>query len=222
MYYEEAGKGRTVIFLHGWGGSIASFKGTFTYLSKYFHCVNLEFHGFGNSETPKTPYTIYDYADELKEFIGFLNCGAVTVIGHSFGGRVALILAAEAPELVGGVILIDAAGLKPRRGLKYFFRKLTKQGSPDYRALSGVMRKTFVNVVNEHLNRFTHRIKCHALIIWGGKDKDTPPWMARYLNRHIVNSRLIVFKNAGHYSYIDRFDECNMLLLDWLVNYIEN
>ena len=235
IYYEEAGKGKTVVFLHGWGGGIASFKGTFTYLSKFYRCINLEFPGFGNSGTPGVPYTVYDYAERIKDFIGFLKCGAVTLAGHSFGGRIALILAAEYPESVERIVLIDAAGLKPRRGLKYYCRRikfgfakllvrlkmrrpetLSRHGSPDYRALSGVMKKTFVNVINEHLNILTHKIMCSALLVWGSKDKDTPLYMGRYFKKHIKGSRLVIYKGAGHYSYIDRFHECNLLLKDWL------
>ena len=243
IYYEEKGEGKTVIFLHGWGGGINSFKGTFTYLSKFYRCINLEFPGFGNSETPAKPYTIYDYAERIREFIGFLKPagGSVTLVGHSFGGRVALILAAEYPALIENVVLIDAAGLKPRRGLKYFYRKtkfnfakllvrlkikkaetLCKYGSPDYRALSGIMKKTFVNVVGERLNTLAHKIRRPVLLVWGGKDKDTPLYMARYFKRHIQNSRLVIFKGAGHYSYIDKFHECNLLLKDWIYGNSDN
>ena len=237
MYYEVAGVGSTVIFLHGWGGSVDSFKGTYAHMSRYMKAVNLDFTGFGRSEPPETPLTVYDYAEKVRRLIGYLNCGAVVLIGHSFGGRIALILAAKYPDLIRAVILIDAAGLKPRRTLKYFYRKLRfiaakffvkigikraaslqKYGSPDYRTLSGVMKKTFVNVIKEHLHAYTDMIKCPALIIWGSRDRDTPPYMARQLKAHIKDSRLVIFKGAGHYSYIDRFEECNILIRQWILS----
>ncbi len=237
IYYETAGRGDTVVFLHGWGGSVASFKGTYSYMSKYCRCVNLEFPGFGRSKAPDAPLTVYDYAEITRELIVYLDCGKATLIGHSFGGRIAMILAAKYPEMIRSVVLIDAAGLKPKRSVKYFYRKLrysfakllvklkirkkealAKYGSPDYRALSGVMRKTFVNVIGEHLNRFADMIECPALIVWGGRDRDTPPYMARYLKRRIKGSKLTVFKEAGHYSYIDRFNECNALIRKWVLS----
>ena len=81
IYYETAGTGETAVFLHGWGGGIASFKGTFTYLSKFCRCVNLEFPGFGQSETPPVPYSVYDYAERIRNFIGFL-CNDTPVTGY--------------------------------------------------------------------------------------------------------------------------------------------
>ena len=110
--------------------------------------------------------------------------------------------------------LIDSAGIKPRRGLKYYCRlyrhkllnllKIHHQaGSEDYRKLSPLQRKTFVNIVNEDLSGILDKITLPTLIIWGNKDKETPIYMARKLNRKIRGSGLVVLKNAAHYSYLD-------------------
>ena len=83
---------------------------------------------------------------------------------------------------------------------------VSKCGSADYRKLSGDMRETFKNIVNFHLDYCLEDIKCSTLIIWGKRDKDTPPYMARRLQRRIYNSGL-VFLKGGHYSYLDCYGQ---------------
>lgn len=135
------------------------------------------------------------------------------VIAHSFGGRVAIILASE--NAVNRLLLVDAAGMKPRRGifkrLKILSYKLRKRmglnvercGSADYRALSGVMRETFVRVVNEHLDKLLPLVSRPTLLVWGERDNDTPLYMAKRMNRKLPDSALIVIKNSGHFSFLD-------------------
>ncbi|MDE7328397.1 MAG: alpha/beta hydrolase [Clostridia bacterium] len=206
------GEGADIIFLHGWGGSIASFKGAFDVFSQKYRCAILDFYGFGESELPRV-LTLDDYANAVEEIIEYYQMKDVVLVGHSFGGRVAMLLAARTDN-IKSIVLVDSAGLRPRFSIKKSIRKLTyklkkslkmdtsKCGSPDYRALSGDMRETFKNVVNFYLDDYLKDIKCDCLIVWGKKDKDTPPYMARRLKRGIYNSGLI-FLQGGHYSYID-------------------
>jgi len=233
--YETAGAGKTVLFLHGWGGGMASFKGCFNVLKNGSRVINLELPGFGQSSPPLKPFGAEDYARIVLRFIEAV-CGTnVSLVAHSFGGRIALILAAEHPELIDKLILIDGAGLKPRRGLlrrlkiwRYKLAKvlvkrklirpesLNKYGSDDWRALSPAMRATFDKVVNKDLSGYAAHISAPALLIWGGKDKDTPLYMAKRLRKLIRGSELRVFPRAGHYSYIDKFWECNELMRKFL------
>ncbi|MDE5991247.1 MAG: alpha/beta hydrolase [Clostridia bacterium] len=210
------GEGSDIIFLHGWGGSIDSFRGVFEVFSKKYRCTALDFYGFGESKLPSA-LTLEDYAKGVEEIIEKYDMSDIILVGHSFGGRVAILLAARTDK-IKSIVLVDSAGLKPRNTVKKSIRKLTyklkklmkidtsKCGSSDYRALSGDMRETFKNVVNFYLDGYLKYIKCDALIIWGKKDKDTPPYMARRLNRGIYNSGLI-FLEGGHYSYLDCYPQ---------------
>jgi pimeloyl-ACP methyl ester carboxylesterase len=224
------------VFLHGWGGALSAFKGTFEALKRHAHVVNLELPGFGQSPPPARPWGITDYARLVRGFIGAVcGGGAVTLIGHSFGGRIALILAATCPDIVEKAVLIDCAGLKPRRGLRYVCRRLryacakisvklrlrgadglNGYGSADYRVLTGVMRATFVRVIGFHLPLYARAVTQPTLLIWGGRDRDTPPYMARKLRRLIPNSRLKIFPYAGHYAYIDEFKAVNRLIVEFI------
>ncbi|GHU98277.1 alpha/beta hydrolase [Clostridia bacterium] len=233
--YETAGVGRTVVFLHGWGGGIAGFQGCCNILSEDFRTVNLELPGFGQSPPPAYPFDVGDYARIVIKFIQAVCGGPVSVVGHSFGGRIGLILAADFSEYVEKVILIDSAGLKPRRGLRYFWRlrrykwakrlvkrklldpkRLEKYGSADWRALSPALRETFKKVVNRRLDVYAARIRIPTLILWGAKDRDTPIYMAKRLHKRIKNSALHIFPEAGHYSYIDCFRESNGIMRTFL------
>lgn len=213
-----------VIFLHGWGGSVNSFLGVARVISSFgFYAVVLDFAGFGKTKEPDEPKSIYDYATDVEEFIEKYGFVDAYIVGHSFGGRVALILASRG--LAKKLVLVDSAGLKPRRGLKYKIKVLKykrikekvragilskdvleKFGSDDYRVLSPVMKETFVKVVNEDLAYLLSSVKQKTLIIWGKFDKDTPMYMARKFRRGIENSRLLVY-NAGHYSYLEQMEK---------------
>lgn len=202
--------------MHGWGGSVDSFRGVFEVFSKKYRCTILDFYGFGDSKLPSV-LTLDDYAIGVEEIIDKYDMKDVILVGHSFGGRVAILLASRSDK-IKSIVLVDSAGLKPRASIKKSIRKLTyklkkclkmdtsKCGSADYRALSGDMKETFKNVVNFYLDGYLEQIKCDTLIIWGKRDKDTPPYMARRLHRGIYNSGLI-FLEGGHYSYLDCYQQ---------------
>lgn len=213
LYYEMAeGSGVPIVLLHGWGGSHVSFAGLFGQLKRAGRTVvSLDFPGFGASSPPGRNWGIYDYAVVTAAFIDALHLDGVLLVGHSFGGRVAIILA-KLP-FVRGVVLADSAGMRPRRGPRYYLKvgayKLAKRlgrgagaGSADYRVLDETMRPVFVRVVNTFLERELPRIHCPVLIVWGRDDRDTPPYMAERLKKGIRDSD-IVYLPGGHYSYLD-------------------
>lgn len=200
--------GGTVVFLHGWGGGLSSFSRACADINKLgAACVNFAF-----PVTVPSDWGIYDYAAYVKTFLRLKNIKDPIVVGHSFGGRIALILAAQG--VCGGIVLVDAAGMKPRFSLRKKIRiaryhRSVKRGKPldgtgsiDYNNLDADMRKVFVRIVNTHLDKLLPFISCKTLVFWGKRDRDTPPYMARRIKRGIKNSTL-VFVDGGHYSYID-------------------
>lgn len=226
MHYITFGKRENpvVVFLHGWGGSVDSFylvAKTIAFLG--FYAVVVDFAGFGKTPEPTEPKTIESYADDVEQLIKNLKLNNVSVVGHSFGGRVGIILGSR--RLVDKLVLVDSAGIVPKRGIIYKIKvrrykrlknkvkkgkaspdKLEKFGSSDYRGLSPVMKSTFVNVVNKDLTGCLSDITSKTLIVWGKRDKDTPLYMARIMKRRIKNSRLILY-DAGHYSYLENMDK---------------
>lgn len=210
-------RGDWIVFLHGWGGSIESFEVVARCFEKSHRCLLFDFPPFGESEEPYEVWNNDTYVELLKHLMGCLGIEKCNIIAHSFGGRVAIKFASGYNESVKKMILVDSAGIKPKFSLKKFLKtkqyKLAKKlglntkhfGSEDYRKLSDLMKKTFVCVVNEDLTKHLKQITSPTLIIFGKNDKDSPPYMAKTLNKKIRDSALIVFENCGHFAYIEDF-----------------
>lgn len=206
--------------LHGWGGSSASMLVIGNDLSSKYRVIIPDLWGFGKSQTPPSNFGIYDYADCVANLLLQKGLSDVIVVGHSFGGRIGIILASKYKQLVSRLILIDSAGAKPRFSLiKYLKIKrykhikrqvqngqrpksdLKKFGSADYLALNEDMKEVFVRVVNQHLNDLFGQILQPTLILWGKKDNQTPLYMAKLLHKQIKCSKIILIK-GGHFAYI--------------------
>lgn len=197
----------------------------------------------GKSGELVEPWGVPKYSEMVREFIEKLQLGKVDVIGHSFGGRIAIYLASEYPELFNKIILTDSAGLKKKMTLKKwikikafkcgkFFLKLLYKGemlesklaklrkrfgSADYSALnSAVMRETFNKVINLNLENRLSKIKSPTLLIWGENDADTPVYMGRKMEKEIPDAGLVILKNAGHFSYLDSPKEYNLIVESFL------
>lgn len=219
-HYIDKGEGDVVLLLHGWGGSSVSMLGLANVLAENFRVIAIDFWGFGKSNNPSKDATVYDYAVWVKQFLDTLEIKKAHIVGHSFGGRIGIILGSMFADVVDTLTLIDSAGLRSKKTRKqkklekeYQMIKaevakgecdpmiLKKYGSSDYRALSEDMRGVLVNVVNKDLAPDAMNINVPTNIIWGKKDEDTPPSMARKLHKYIKNSKLW-WLNGGHYAYL--------------------
>ncbi len=234
---ERVGSGKPVLLLHGWGASMEAMRPVADYIKRIGReAVLIDFPGFGLSPAPSEPWGVPEYAALTRRVIEAEVLRGCDLICHSFGGRVTILLASEDPGLFGKLVLTDAAGIRPKRTLKYHIRtrcyKLAKRiascgflnsflhieeriknaGSADYRELSGVMRSSFVKVVNLDLTDRLAKIQNETLLVWGDEDKDTPLYMGRIMKDRIPNAGLAVINGAGHYSYLDDFPRfCAML-----------
>jgi pimeloyl-ACP methyl ester carboxylesterase len=242
VYYEAVGKGEPIVLLHGWGAD-ANFMRPIVHMLQdcgKFRVYALDFPGFGLSECPQEAWDVSRYASFVINFFDNLDLQCVNVLGHSFGGRIAIKLASNYPSRIKRLILVDSAGIKPKRNLKYtikigfvkVLRKITlvlpdgtlkeminriilSQGSRDYQK-AGKLRKTFVKVVNEDLRNLLPLIHCPTLIIWGGKDVETPLEDGLLMSQLIPNSRLEVLNESGHFPFIDNPREFKDLLMGYL------
>lgn len=234
MYYKKVGSSKKfIVFLHGWGSS----GNVFSFLNEMFEddysLLYLDFTGFGMSSQPSHPMTISDYVLELKAVLDEFDIESLNIVAHSFGGRVAIKFLFYFQQNYKNVrlCLIDSAGILPRRGLRYKYKvwkykrlkvkalvnpkireRLCSFGSDDYRELNDVMKQTFVNVVNEDLAKYAKFISCKTLIVWGSKDKDTKPYMAKKLKKCIKYSTLVFLKDVGHFSFVEKKEEFAFVL----------
>jgi len=133
----------------------------------------------------------------------------IHIIAHSFGARVAVLLANRNPGLVDKMVLTGAAGLKPRFNLRVWLRvrwfKLTGigKGSSDYRKLSPAGKRTFKNIIRRDLSGEIAGLQVPAMLIWGGRDKSTPLYMAKRWTTLQKGATLKIYKHAGHFCFID-------------------
>ena len=216
MYFQQSGQGeKTVVFLHGWGCDGSIFEPIAKRLADY-KVYLVDFPGFGKTPPPQSAYTVADYANELRDFLAEQGLNHVTLVGHSFGCRVAMVLSASYPQLVDRMLLVAPAGIR-RFSLKRwwsvhvyklrkFFAKLSgkplenKYGSEDYRNCCPIMKATFIKVVNEDLSRYAKRIVCPVLIVNGRTDTATPLKNARRLHRLISDSQLVEI-DGDHFAF---------------------
>lgn len=230
--YIDEGVGNTVLLLHGWGGSIQTMKPIENFLKDKCRVITLDLPGFGESDLPDSPWNSNDYAECIKKFISELKLDDLVIFGHSHGGRISIILSSKY-NFVKKLILIDSAGIIPKRKFTYYIKvysfKVLKKiyvtlsngnskeqkleqfykkfGSTDYKESNGVMRQTMVKVIHDNLVDLLPSIKAPTLLIWGENDQDTPLYMGRLMEEKIKDSGLIILKGAGHYSYIDNYDQ---------------
>lgn len=172
------------------------------------------------------PYSLSDYVREVRDYMEENRIVKPFVIAHSFGARIAVLAAAEDPELFSKAVLCGAAGLKPRFSLKKACKKaafnilkriagkekLQKFYSSDYRKLSPVLRESFIKIVNERLDKVAEKVKTPTALIFGDKDRETPVYMGRKYNNKIKGSKLYIIKGAGHFSFVDRpYEFCKII-----------
>ena len=221
LNYKIFGKGsRVIVFLHGYMGDLESLKCIAEGLQGESRVLLVD---FGFADEPIKPLCLDDYVKEVRKILNKENLSEAYFVCHSFGGRVGVRLASTFPHLVKGLVLIDSAGLKPRRGPRYHFRvflhkflkKLGKKGlkgSADYQNLLPNQKATFINVVNDFTDYDLKYITCKVLLIWGEKDGATPLYMARRYFRKLPRATLKIFKGAGHFCYLERRSETLFLI----------
>ncbi len=224
--YQVEGSGTPVILLHGWGAEANTFSYVFDRLSNTYQIYALDLPGFGLSEIPPNAWDASDYAKLIATFYSNLNINKAHLIGHSYGGRISIVLAAEQPEKVDKLILVDSAGIIPPRTMKYYYRislakigRLIRKcgtlgkrladnianrvGSSDYKQ-AGPMRATMVKSVNQNLQPLLPNIQATTLLIWGENDTDTPISFGKIMQDEIPNAELVILKGAGHFSFLDK------------------
>ncbi len=223
---DGSGKGPNhLVWGHGWGQSSAALVPLAESLKPFASSSLIDFPGFGQSPAPPNEWGTADYADCAAELITASGWRRVVWVGHSFGGRIGLQIAARHPGLLSGLVLIAGAGLRRQRSFteKIRFRatrlayKAAKRftpngpkadalrerfGSRDYRS-AGVLRPVFVRVVNEDLTEVAKLVRCPTLLLYGSLDTETPPEFGARFHSLIPGSELSVLEGFDHLSILN-------------------
>ena len=225
-YYEMGTGSHTILFLHGWGSnSTLWFKSVAPILGPAHRFVFLDLPGFGKSESPKHALSLNDFVEYVSTFCHKREIAPVTVVGHSFGGKVAIRLTTAHSQYIKGLVLVDSSGLphtstltrakiaaaktlKPIFSLPFMHDArhtvLRLMGSDDYVA-DPKLRETFVRIIQEHITEDLTRVASPTLIIWGAQDDNeyTPVTDATVLHQAIKGSTVTIIPGASHYSFMD-------------------
>lgn len=226
--YYNAGIGKPIIMLHGWGQSLASFEPIYKELEKEHEVFVLDLPGFGKSPECDHALDIFDYELVLYNFIKELKIIKPTIVGHSFGARIAIINAAR-NDNIDKLILTGAAGIVPNRSLKYYlsvynykFMKLLiktpfysqykedllkQSGSEDYKNATPILKETLIKTVNEDLKQYIRDINCPTFLYWGELDEATPIADGRLMHELIKDSKLKICPRFGHFAYLENYQD---------------
>lgn len=229
VHYDETGPADApaVILMHGWGCDHTTVRSIAAIMEGKMHVFNLDLPGHGKSDEPSAVWGVDEYTRLVEKFGEILGIEDPVLVGHSFGGRIGLLMASRNP--ISKMILIDAAGIKPKRKPRYYLKVYSfkaakkilplvfgkkrgnemisslrnKAGSADYRNSSPMMKAVMSKCVNQDLKDVMPSIQASTLLIWGEKDTATPLSDARYMETHIADAGLVSFPEAGHYSFLD-------------------
>ncbi|MDE5567695.1 MAG: alpha/beta hydrolase, partial [Muribaculaceae bacterium] len=225
--YDLIGDGPAIILMHGWGCQSSTLNSIANIAAEQHTVYNLDLPGFGKSDEPREVWGVDEYARMLEEFVSKLGIENPIVLGHSYGGRIGILYSSR--NSVDKLILVDAAGIKPKRSLKYYFKVYSfkagkhltrlflgkvkaeerieamrkKKGSSDYAGSSQMMRAVMSKSVNQDLKYAMPAIKAPTLLIWGENDTATPLRDAKIMEKLIPDAGLVSFPGCGHYSFLD-------------------
>ncbi len=253
--YKIIGKGKPLLILHGWRSRLDYWQKTQKEIADRGYQVLIpDLPGFGLSSLPPKAWGTDDYLNWTKKFLDIIQKKyprfrqPIFLLWHTFGGRIAIKIAARKTFPLTALILCDAAGIKPlpslrikiinnishwgrktinylrlrRLGtkLKTLFYYLIRQH--DYLQVQGTMRESFEKVVVEDLSTLLPRISIPTLIIWGKKDAILPKGTAYRLHQNIKNSRLELIAGSGHSPEIDTPSELSADIIKFLDQYNGN
>ncbi len=233
----------SILILHGWNLSAEKFTPLVSALRKKgYEAEAIDLPGFGKSETLTREFTLSDYVHFVDTYIVRKKWKKVVLIGHSFGGRISIKLAAMCPQYLLGLVLTGTPGYNPVPKIKIvFFLVLAKLGNlilslpllsflrdtsrkllyrsaraTDFYNTNKNMRDTFKQVVKEDLSEYMGKIKVPTLLLWGVNDQITPVWIGQKMQKSISKAQFFTISNARHgapWTHTKEFiEKCELFL----------
>jgi len=210
-----------ILILHGWGSRAENWSRVKELLENQGYKVFVpDLPGFGENSPLSRAWAIDDYVEWVSEFCEKNNLSQFFLLGHSFGGAVAVKFSLKYPEKVKKMFLVASSGIRRKtikkeilkkiaNFLKFFsflpfyssirkiFYKIVIQKS-DYPYTEGIMKETYLKIINEDISSCFSEVSVPTIIIWGDKDDVLPVENAYFINQKIKNSDLVIIPGVNH------------------------
>jgi pimeloyl-ACP methyl ester carboxylesterase len=238
--YLDEGNGPVILMLHGWRDSLHTFDSLSSELGEKYRVVRLDMPGFGKTEMPQETWDVEKYVTFVSDFLVKIKVKPEVILGHSFGGRVAIRGIATDSFYPQKLILVGSAGISKRVTLRnvlvtvaaklfgvvtlipplLFYRhqirrKAYKVIGSDYLE-AGLLRETYLRVISEDLQVFASKIKLPTQLIWGNNDTETPVEDGKKYASLISGSTLSVIPDAGHMVHQEQVVKVAKIVKDFV------
>ncbi len=245
VHYEVFGRGRPILFLHGWLGSWRYWYPTIEAVAQHFRTYSFDFWGFGESRRKSTQESIQNYSEQVVRFLDALGIDQVQLVGHSMGGMVALKTAINHPERITCVATVGAPingkslswflKLNDRRSFanvfarlpwlrRYLFRFFLGQTGDmavseiiddSVKSTSHTLQRAVSSMLRTDLTPELPSLHTPALIVHGGRDDIVAPRQIDLFD-HIPSAEVVLMPNSRHFPFLDEADLFNDVLLRFL------
>lgn len=226
--YEVAGSGPPLVLIHGLAGSSWWWLRNVKCLAQHFRVYVIDLVGFGASQNGH-PFVLEEAAAVLVQWLDHLDIARAAFVGHSMGGFVVADLAADWPDRVSQLVLVDAAALPfdrqatrlpidMLRAVRYipfsFFPILL---ADTCRAGPVTLLKAAYELLTTDIRAKLVHIHTPTLVVWGEYDMLVPLQVGKQLCRYLPGAeKLVVIKQAGHNPMWDRPAAFNQTIIDFL------
>ncbi len=230
VHYEAIGRGKPLIFLHGWLGSWRYWLGSMEELSPYFKTYALDFWGFGDSDKTYERFTLRDYLELLEAFVENMGIVKLSLVGHSLGAIVAVRFAASHPDRVEKLVAVSL----PISGSSINFalfreNRFTRLAPPEYpelqreiqKASSKAIEKSVWSVMELDLRLELLNLRIPTLVIYGEKDGIISTEALTAFKDFKAPLRFIVIPGARHFPMLEESSKFNRLLKEFLALGVE-
>lgn len=232
--YQTVGSGPPLVLIHGLSGSARWWAHNIRSFAERFQVYIIDLVGFGDSRCAH-PFALDEAVGLLQRWMDHVNIEQATLVGHSMGGFIAAELAADCPDRVGGLVLVNAAALPLRPGyarqafdLIHIWRSTSLDFLPillsdALRAGPLTIAKAAYELLTSDLRPKLARITAPTLVVWGEHDIIVPLELGRRLCNHIPGvCEFIIVKNAGHNPMWDCPAVFNRVVSEFVTNALDS
>ncbi|MBP9881915.1 MAG: alpha/beta hydrolase [Chitinophagales bacterium] len=236
--YIEEGEGKVLLLLHGLFGALSNFRGILEEFRKKYKVVIPLLPIY---EMPILDSSVTGLVRYVRQFVETRGYESIILLGNSLGGHVAQLYALDQPQKVRAMVLTGSSGLfedslgggYPKRGDYEYIRDRTAYTFHDPKVATKELVDEVYEICNnrgkairvisvaksamrENLSRLLHKVNIPVLLIWGKQDRITPPFVGEEFHKLLRNSELVFVENCGHAPMMEKPQEFNMILDEFL------